>query len=98
MSGGRPVAELQLEAVDLPANDLLPAGGSGPERERWKRDNVARRCWRLVHLDGTRARGSLAGLFVYVEAAEELARESGWAVRRPGSVAELPATTGGLAS
>lgn len=86
---------LQLEAVDLPANERLPAGGSGPERERWKRDNVARRCWRLVHLDGTPAGGGLAGLCVSVEAARELAREHGWTVL-PAPVDGDRATSGGL--
>lgn len=94
MNGPPRGAVLRLEPVNLPAvsDQLIGTGGSGPERERWKRDNRARRCWRLVDLDGADAGG---GLFVSVEHAEEYARQHGWTVL-PVPVDGDRATSGGL--
>jgi hypothetical protein len=74
-------AVLRLEPVDLPSVEDRIGVGSGPERERWRRDNVARRTYRLVERDGTPVR---VGLFVAVDVAEAFAREHGWTVLTAG--------------
>jgi len=70
---------LRLQAVELPASDhTSPYDGTRLAMDRRRRDNIARRCWRLVYVsDGTSAR---VGLFVGVEAAETYAHEHGWTV------------------
>jgi hypothetical protein len=71
-------AVLQLEPVDLPASDhTSPDDGTRLAMAQRRRDNVARRCWRLVYPDGASAR---VGLFVGIEAAQEYAREHGWSI------------------
>jgi hypothetical protein len=85
---------LQLERVELPAIDgTSPDDGTRLAMARRRRDNVARRCWRLVYPDGTPA---LVGLFVGAAEAEEYARERGWTVL-PAPVDGDRATAGGLA-
>jgi hypothetical protein len=72
-------AVLRLESVDLPASDhTSPDDGTRLAMTQRRRDNIARRCWRLVYADGTSAR---VGLFVGIEAAEEYVRDHGWTIR-----------------
>ena len=96
MTAGYPPrgAVLRLERVNLPAIEgTSPDDGTRLAMERRRRDNVARRCWRLVYPDGTPA---LVGLFVGAVEAEEYADEHGWTVL-PAPVDGARATTGGLA-
>lgn len=93
-AGGPPRGSvLSLEPVSLPdVPEKLLGVGSGPERARWQRENVARRCVRLVYPDG---RSAGVGLFVSADLARDFAREHGWTVL-PAPVDGDRVTSGGL--
>ncbi|HEY7201889.1 MAG TPA: hypothetical protein VIC57_16835 [Candidatus Dormibacteraeota bacterium] len=98
----RPGAVLMLELVELPASEhTSPDDGTRKAMAERRRDNIARRCWRLVYPDGSSAR---VGLFVGVAEALEYARENHWTVIHeepeeapPAAVDAGRATPGGLA-